>query len=148
MGVMTEQETLSIEHACRRLILDFAFYSDRREYETLAALFTVQGTLTRPSGEVLVGQDAIVASYRGKASTRITRHICTNIRITVESSQRARGLTYAIVFGADSHQKPVEHFGIRADARQLVGEFEDLFAMTSEGWRFESRIARFTMFTG
>jgi len=144
---MTEQETLSIEQACGRLILDFAFHSDRRQYESLAALFTVQGRLTRPSGEVLVGHDAIVASYRGKASTRITRHICTNIRITVDSSQRARGLAYAIVFVADSNQKPVEPFGIPADARQLVGEFEDEFARTSEGWRFESRIARFTLFT-
>jgi len=51
------------------------------------------------------------------------------------------------VYVADSNQKPVEHLGIPADARQLVGEFEDEFARTSEGWRFESRIARFTLFT-
>jgi len=144
---VTEQEALSIERACSRLILDFAFFSDWQEYESLAALFTPQGRLTRPSGETLTGRDAIAGSYRGKASTRITRHICTNIRIAVESSERARGLTYAIVYGADSSQKPAEHFGIPADARQLVGEFEDEFAMTSEGWRIESRIARFTMFT-
>ena len=144
---MTELEIISIERACHRLILDFAFFSDRREYESLAALFAEQGSMTRPSGDMLAGREAIVQSYRSKPATRITRHICSNIHITVESSDRARGITYAIVYSADSNQLPDGHLGIRSDSRQLVGEFEDEFTNTPDGWRFASRTAHFTMFT-
>jgi hypothetical protein len=129
------------------LILDFAIFSDRREYDSLAALFAEHGIMTRPSGDRLAGREAIVQSYQSKPATRITRHICSNIRITVESGDRARGITYAIVYSADSNQPPDGNFGIRSDSRQLVGEFEDDFTNTPEGWRFASRTARFTMFT-
>jgi hypothetical protein len=140
-------ETLEIERACEGLVLDFAYYSDRQEYEAMAALFTPHGTMTRPSGDALIGRDAIVESYRSKAGGRVTRHFCTNIRITVESPESARGLTYALVYSATAGRLPVAHFGIEADPRHLVGEFEDEFVLTKEGWRIAARQARFVMHT-
>src|SRR5262245_14943723 len=133
---MTEQEIIGIERACERLVLDFADYSDRQEYEALESLFADQGTMTRPSGDPLVGRDAIMKSYKSRPGGRFTRHICTNIRIVVDSSERARGRTYAVVFSGNSSEPPAGHFGIKADSRQLVGEFEDEFVRTFEGWRF------------
>jgi SnoaL-like protein len=138
---------VSIERACERLVLDFAYFSDRQDYEALAALFTKHGTMERPSGDTLIGHDAILESYRSRGAGRITRHICTNIRITVESADRARGLTYAVVYSATTSRPPEAHFGIKADARQLIGEFEDEFVRTAEGWRFASRRARFVIHT-
>jgi len=138
---------ISIERACERLVLDFAYFSDRQDYESLAALFVPNGAMTRPNGDELGSRDAIVKSYHGRGSGRITRHICTNIRITVESSDRARGLTYAIVYSANAARPPEAHFGIKADPRHLVGEFEDEFVRTDQGWRIASRQARFVMHT-
>ena len=137
----------SIAHACERLVLDFAHFSDSQDYESLAGLFAPDGTMVRPSGDSLVGRAAIIESYRSRPAGRISRHVCTNIRITVESSNRAHGLTYAILFSANANQPPDAHFGVRADPRQLVGEFEDEFVRTEEGWRIASRKARFVMHT-
>jgi hypothetical protein len=135
----------AIERACERLVLDFAYFSDRQEYEALASLFTPGGTMIRPNGDALSGRAAILAAYRSRPGGRITRHICTNIRITAEAPDRAAGLTYAIVYSAKTGQTPDAHFGIPAEPRQLVGEFEDEFALTPEGWRIATRRARFVM---
>jgi hypothetical protein len=128
---MTEQEIISIERACERLVVDFAYFSDRREYESLGALFVANGTLTRPSGNVLVGHEAIVESYKATPAERVTRHVCTNIRIVVVSVGRARGVTYAVVYSTNANPR--------------VGEFEDEFLRTPEGWRIASRKARFVI---
>ena len=128
---MTEQDIVSIEHACERLILDLAYFSDQREYESLAALFTVDGMMTRPSGTVLAGQEAIVRSYQATPADRVTRHICSNIRIDVESVDRARAVTYAVVYSNSGNPR--------------VGEFEDQFQRTEEGWRIAARMARFVI---
>jgi uncharacterized protein (TIGR02246 family) len=138
---------LSIERACERLVLDFAYFSDKQDYEALAALFTPDGTMARPSGDPLVGRAAIMKSYQSRPAGRISRHVCTNIRITVESQDRAHGLTYAVVYSANANDPPEAHFGPKADPRQLVGEFEDEFVRTDEGWRIGIRRARFVMHT-
>src|SRR5215510_649297 len=136
---------IAIERACERLVMDFAFFSDQQDYESLAGLFTPDGVMQRPSGDPLVGRTAIIQSYRSRGAGRLTRHICTNTRITVESEDRARGTTYAVVFSANAAQSPEAHFGIKADPRQLIGEFEDEFVLSEDGWRIASRRARFVM---
>jgi hypothetical protein len=128
---MTEREINVIERACERLVVDFAYFSDRREYESLGALFVENGTMTRPSGSVLAGREAIVKSYKATPVERVTRHICTNIRIVVESADRARGVTYSIVYSTNANPR--------------VGEFEDEFLRTADGWRIATRIARFVI---
>jgi uncharacterized protein (TIGR02246 family) len=145
---MAEMSDISIERACERLVLDFAYFSDHQDYEGLAALFTPDGTMMRPAGDVLVGRDAILKSYQSRPAGRMTRHVCTNIRIMVDSPDRARGLTYAVVYSANASLSPEAHFGIQADPRHLIGEFEDEFVRSEEGWRIASRRARFVMNSG
>jgi hypothetical protein len=147
MSSLSELEILTIERACERLVLDFVDRSDRRDHEGLAALFTPDACLVRPNGESLTGRAAIFESYKSRPAGRITRHICTNIRITVLSAERARGMSYAVVYSANESEPPIGHFGLKADARQLVGEFEDEFVRTPDGWRFSNRRCRFTMHT-
>jgi len=45
--------------------------------------------------------------------------------------------------------EPAAHsqFGYKADARQLIGEFDDEFVKTPEGWRFSSRRGRVILHT-
>ena len=136
-----------IERACERLVLNLAYFSDNQDYDALAALFTPDGKMVRPAGDVLFGQAAIIQSYRSRPPGRITRHICTNIRITVDSADHARGITYAIVYSGSANEPPEAHFGVKLDARHLIGEFEDEFVLTVEGWRIASRRARFVMHT-
>jgi len=144
---MTDQEIISIERACTRLVVDFAYFSDAQNYDALVLLFAENGSMTRPTGDPLIGHASILKSYRSRPSGRVTRHICTNIRIQVDSSDQARGLTYAVVYSANADDPTDAHFGVQADARRLVGEFEDEFVRTQEGWRFSARRARFVMHT-
>lgn len=103
--------------------------------------------MVRPNGDSLIGREAILKSYTSRPGGRITRHICTNIRITVESPERARGSSYAVVYSAVPERPPTAHFGIEAETRHLVGEFEDEFVRTPDGWRIQTRRARFVMHT-
>jgi len=144
---LTEMEILAIERACERLVLDWVDLNDRQDYDSLAALFAADGTMIRPNGDPLAGRSAILKSYQSRPAGRITRHICSNIRITVESGDRARGLSYAVVYSANAGEPAEGHFGIKAEPRQLIGEFEDEFVRTLEGWRFSTRRARFVMHT-
>jgi hypothetical protein len=145
---MTPEETLLIERDCERLVVEAVYCADRQDYAGLAALFTADGSLGRPGGGApLVGRETIQKSYEGRPATRITRHLCTNIRVTVESAERARGLTYVLLFTGSSAEPPPDHFGRTADAKQLVGEFEDEFERTPHGWRIRGRQARFLLHT-
>jgi SnoaL-like domain len=144
---MTPEETLQIERTCERLVLDAGYLTDHQDYAGYAALFAPEGTLSRPGGAPLVGPAAIQKSYESRPATRITRHLCTNILVTVESAERARALTYVLLFTGNSTEPAPDHFGRAADAKQLVGEFEDEFERTPQGWRIQSRQARFVLHT-
>ena len=138
---------MSVEMECERLILDFAHYSDTQNYEAMAALFVSDGVLVRPSAEALTGPVEILRSDAERSGSRITRHLCSNIRITAESDDNASGFTYALVFSANAGAAHEGNFGVAAEPRQLVGEFDDKFVKTPDGWRFKSRIYRFVMHT-
>ena len=116
-------DTLTIERACERLMLDFAYYSDHQEYESLANLFATDGSMHRPNGDPLTGYDAILQAYRSRPAGRVTRHVCSNIRITPRSADYARGITYAVVYSANRNEK----------AEERISEFEDEFVRTPEG---------------
>ena len=87
--------------------------------------------MIRPTGNVLSGRESIVRSYMSTPAERITRHVCTNIRIVVESVDQARGMTYVVVYSKNGNPR--------------VGEFKDEFMRTAEGWRIISRTARFVI---
>jgi len=139
-------DTLTIERACERLVLEFAHFSDHLEYESLVRLFTSDGIMQRPNGDLLKGRDAILGAYHARPAGRITRHVCSNIRITVENADHAKGLTYAVLYSGNSSGAANGHFGFKVE-QQLVGEFEDEFVRTADGWRIAVRRARFVMHT-
>ena len=144
---MTELEVIAIEHACERIVLDSVGFVDGQAYEALAALFVPDGILTRPNGDRIIGPAAILKAYTSRPGGRITRHVVSNIRVTVESLNRALSLSYALVYSAPADGPADGAFGVQAEPRHLVGEFEDEFVRTPEGWRFALRRARFVMHT-
>jgi ketosteroid isomerase-like protein len=144
---VSDLDQLLIERACTRLVLDSFGHNDRRDFTAFAALFADDGELHRPSGAPLVGPAAIQAAYEARPATRMTRHVCTNVRVTVTSPATATGLTYVVLFGGTSTDAPDGHFGIKADARLLMGEVDDTFVLTPAGWRIRRRRAWFTFHT-
>ena len=143
----TETEKAEIERACRTLVLHSAAANDRQDYAAFAELFSDDGVMRRPSGDPLRGREAIENAYASRPKDRITRHVCSNILIHVDSARTAHGTTYVALYSADASAEPDGHFGRPAAARVLVGEFEDRFELTEAGWRIAERSARFVMHT-
>ncbi|GAB2785748.1 hypothetical protein GCM10027040_09780 [Halomonas shantousis] len=150
MSSLTREEQAYIEHACTRLVLDAADFTDRQDYAGLAALFQADGRLYRPTAPdtPLEGREAILAAYQARPSQRITRHFCSNIRVTVASPERARVCCYVQVFAANTEHAADGHFGLPLEGRVMIGEFDDVCSLDRGDWRFAERHARFVMYQG
>jgi len=123
---VTDDERRAIEADCARLIALYANLNDAARWDELAALYTEQGVMTRPTAPdaPIVGRDAILAAFRSRPP-RTTRHVCSNVVIDVDSADEARGTSAMLLFtGAPA---------------PLVGSFHDRFVRTPEGWRFAAR---------
>ena len=128
---MTRDEQRAIEHECARLVAHYANLNDAREWKQVAALFAEGGKLARPTApdEWIVGREAILESFLSRPA-RTTRHLCTNVVITVFNADEARGDSAMALFLANDLVK--------------VGAYEDRFLRTFEGWRFAERRGRLT----
>lgn len=124
---MTPEERRAAEWDCTRLIHLYAQLNDASRWEEVAALYAPYGIMTRPSAPEMeiCGRAEILAAFQGRPP-RLTRHVCSNVVIDVESANRARGSSAMLLFTA-------------ADKLPLVGGFEDRFVRTEEGWRFAER---------
>jgi hypothetical protein len=139
---MTPEEKLTIESECRRLALQFMALSDRQNWSDMCALLTDDATFVRPTDpdHPIVGRAEIQAAFEARPASKITRHICTNVIITALSPSQASGSLYALLFTGSTDNRG--ELGIIADGRQLVGEFEDEYVHTDQGWRIARRSGR------
>ncbi len=124
---MTDLELLIAARACEQLILDYAALNDAGEWEAVAALYVPHGRMSRPTApnDFIAGRDTILAAFKSRPP-RVTRHICANIRVTIESGTRAVAMSQILLFTA-------------ADKLPLVGSYADIFENTVDGWRFVER---------
>lgn len=142
---MTEADIAGIERACARLVLEFAKYNDDLDHQALADLFVEDCTFARPLDpeHPYYGKDKVHAIFRDRKA-RLTRHVMTNILITVESPTQARGNSYVTMVSApDPEAKwPREGEGI------FIGAFDDVFVKTDAGWKFKSRTGNVALYQG
>jgi len=133
------------EQACRDLVLRAAALTDAQQHEDFAALFTEDGVLVRPGAQPLQGRAAIVASYLARPPRRITRHLISNTLVVLESASAARA-TSCVLLWSGLASDAAGPFGRPAQDRQVVGEFDDRFVLTPQGWRIARRSASFVLF--
>jgi ketosteroid isomerase-like protein len=134
---MDDTQTLMTERACTRLIVDYCHFVDNGEAARVADQFTGDGVWL--SGEEnLKGQAAIRRRFEQRQAMveRMSRHVCTNIKLDVIDADHAEGVTYLILFRHDG--EPRRRFSPTA-APEMIGEYRDRFARTAEGWRFQRR---------
>ena len=124
-------ENFLIEWACLRLIHQFAAANDAAHWEEAVSLFTDDGLFARPTtpDQPLIGREAILSAFRSRPP-RLTRHVVSNVVVTVEdlNSARAHSLVQLYTENDDGRAKP-----------PLIGEFHDRFELISEVWRFKER---------
>lgn len=118
---------LLAEQACERLILDYAAFNDGADWQAVANLYVEQGRMSRPTAPnaFIEGRDAILAALLARPP-RVTRHICANIRVTIEAADRARATSEILLFTGP-------------DQAPLVGSYADRLVLAPAGWRFAER---------
>ncbi|QHE90595.1 nuclear transport factor 2 family protein [Pandoraea fibrosis] len=136
-------DALLAKQACHDLVMRFVACNDRRDPQGLGALFAEKGVLVRPNGDTLVGPAAIAAAYADRPADRLTRHLVGNVLIDVTSPTSAIGSSTVLLWSGSAQDTPGP-FGRPAQGRQVMGEFEDTFVRTAQGWRIARREARFT----
>jgi hypothetical protein len=149
MTATPDVSAMAIEHACERLVCEFAECVDAQDFAGLRKVFAADAAFARPTDpdNLIRGIDAIVDSYLARPRTRVTQHLCCNIRISVHSPDRASGSCRVLLFTADASEADAPGKGRQATAHQLVGAFDDRFVLTPEGWRFAERRGRLLMHT-
>ena len=123
---MHRDERLAVEWECARLVAHYANLNDEARWDEVAALYTEDGVMFRPTAPdvALTGRAEILAAFKGRPP-RKTRHVCSNVVIEVEGPATARGTSAMVLF--------------TGDGPPIVGSFHDRFALTPDGWRFAER---------
>jgi uncharacterized protein (TIGR02246 family) len=144
---VNEIDVLLIERACERVVVDSATFNDRREFAALADLYTDDGVVVRPNGQRIEGRAAIAAAYAAGPPDRVTRHLCSNMRVEVDAPDAARATTVVLIVSGQRSDDPDVAFGVVPSERHMVGEFADRLVRTEDGWRIAERQATLTMTT-
>ena len=121
--------------------VDYADAVDTQEYARLRDIFVEDAAFTRPANpqELIHGVENIVAMFESRPRNRLTQHIVSNIRVRVESADRAVGTCRVLLFTSDVSDPGAPDFGRKASARQLIGTYKDRYVRTKNGWRFAER---------
>ncbi len=142
---MTPIEEVLAREACRNLVLDAAAAVDAREPDTLAALFTEDAVLTRPSGEPLRGRAAIRDVYAQRPPTRITRHVVSNLRVTLAADGHSARVQSLVLLWSGDEADAAGAQGRPAKGPQVLGEFDDRMVHSAGRWSIAQRHASFLL---
>lgn len=134
---MTDIDAMLAEHACARLITEYAALLDAGRWADVAALYVPEGRMSRPTApdDFIAGRDAILASFSARPP-RISRHVCINIRVDVQGN-KANATSQILLFTADNAEDG--GLPIQSPAPPMVGTYADHFVRTEAGWRFVER---------
>jgi hypothetical protein len=130
-------DDLLIVAECTRLMNEYGHRLDTGRGASVSELFTEDGVYVTPAAECRGRGDLReFFAKRDNLRDRVTHHVMTNATIEVDSADRATGRAVAIEFRSDDGSAGA----IRTDTRPaIVGNYEDVFVRTDEGWKFAER---------
>lgn len=119
--------------ALHDLAHEFAYRVDFGLAETIADLFTEDGWYGW-GGKRSVGREAIRDTYRQRAARgiRTSRHLSTNLRVSLLSDNLAHGHSIWLIFAEDG---PPPHPAVPL----LVADVNDVYVCQDGQWLFQSR---------
>ncbi len=131
---MDPLQQLLIERECERLLIQSMWNTDFGVASHTADLFIPDGVMYVGPNTVR-GQEAIRASFlkRQAMTERTSRHVVSNIVVTVRDEHHASASCYVTVYrhDGDPTQRPAPLNGPAS-----VGQHDVEFVRTAEGWRF------------
>ena len=134
---MDDLDRLLAERACTRLLHEYCRLVDFGQASGLAGLFTDDGVWTADD-LVLAGRDAIREHFtrRERVVRRVSRHVLTNVTVTVDSADEATSLSYFANFRHDRAEGDLS-LPVPMEVPKYLGEYHDRFRRTGDGWRIE-----------
>lgn len=140
---MPTLEDYLAKQACADLVVRYAYLNDERRFEELAALFTEDAVLYRPSApdQPIAGRQAILAAFRKRPADALTFHVCSDILVDVQDARTAQGVSRILLLAAT---RPADGMlaGVAANV-PVPGTFRDRFVLTEDGWKFAERRGMF-----
>ncbi len=132
---MTEDERRAIEADCARLAIAYAVLVDAFRHDEFGALFADDAELVVPRG-TFKGPAAIQGAMEARDRAIVSRHVMTNVLVTVESPTTASGTAYLTLYkGTPPAGKTV----VKGAAPMSMGQYHDRYVKTKNGWRIARR---------
>jgi hypothetical protein len=124
---------IDVRVALHDLVDEFAYLVDFGPAETIADLFAEDGWYGWGEKRS-VGRDAIRDTYRQRAARglRTSRHLNTNLRVSMVGDNEARGRSIWLIFAEDG---PPPHPAVPL----LVADVIDAYVRQGGRWLFQSR---------
>lgn len=134
---MDETNAWVAKAAIAELITRYAALNDAGDWDGVAALYTDEGRMSRPTApdDFIAGRAAILAAFRARP-LRATRHVVANVLVTLEGETDARATSQILLFTGTSAS---EGLPVQSAAPPLVGSYRDRLTRTDRGWRFVER---------
>ena len=135
---MDEALAWAARAAIAELITRYAVLNDTADWEAVAALYTADGRMSRPTApdQFITGREAILAAFKARPR-RASRHIVANVLITLEGELRARAASQILLYtGSAAADGGLPNL---SGGPPLIGSFNDILVKTSQGWRFSER---------
>ncbi|MFD7297749.1 nuclear transport factor 2 family protein [Streptomyces sp. NPDC059897] len=130
-------ERLLAERACERLILELVRRLDLGDPGTVCDLFTPDGVWEWPyDSRRIEGREALRAYFGGRPADRLSRRMCTNILVTVDSPDTATATTYFATYRVDGYSGDAI---VPTRLPANVGHYEDTFRKLDGRWLLASR---------
>jgi ketosteroid isomerase-like protein len=135
---MDEALAWAARAAIADLITRYAALNDRGDWEAVAALYTEDGRMSRPTApdEFISGRAAILAAFRSRPR-RASRHVVANILVTLEGDARARASSQILLFTGTV--AAAGDLPLLSASPPLIGSYADTLVRSAQGWRFAER---------
>jgi 3-phenylpropionate/cinnamic acid dioxygenase small subunit len=120
--------------AIEELVTEYAWLLDHRRFDDVVSLCTDDAEL-RIRGQRIIGADGLQRWLDGRAtsqSRRASQHQMSLLRLEPVDEDFVRGTAALVLHVAKS--------GGSGSYVDLVGEYQDEYVRTDEGWRFRSRV--------
>lgn len=139
MAELTELERTVIEWRCSQLVHRFAMLNDNNDYEALAACFTEDGVMARPTqpDKPIVGRQTILDQFKLRP-IRTIRHMMANVHVVADSHDRAHGRVYMILYAGPARAEG-DGAPAKAEPPFLIGAFDDEYVKVGDDWLFAKR---------
>ncbi|WP_217255135.1 nuclear transport factor 2 family protein [Streptomyces sp. AC602_WCS936] len=130
-------ERILAERACERLILELVRRLDLGEPSTVSELFTPDGVWEWPHDQRRIqGREALREYFGSRPVDRLSRRMCTNILVSVDSADTAAATTYFATYRVDGY---TEGALVAPRLPVNVGHYQDTFRKIDGSWLMATR---------